>query len=139
MNKLTNIKKSTLFGVASILTLSAHAQSSVTLYGIVDLGITYTNIAQTSKINGKLVGGSQLALTDAHTTGLTGSRWGLRGTEDLGGGLQAIFVVESGVMANNGTLAQGGALFGRQSYVEGRPGFVKFSPECQNARMALCR
>jgi predicted porin len=42
---------------------------------------------------------------------------GLRGAEDLGGGLKAIFVIENGFMANNGTFAQGGAEFGRQAYV----------------------
>ncbi|WP_229014263.1 porin, partial [Paraburkholderia gardini] len=47
----------------------------------------------------------------------SGSRWGLRGTEDLGGGLKAIFVLESGFNSGNGTLGQGGAMFGRQAYV----------------------
>lgn len=96
---------------------TAHAQSSVTLYGLIDVGLTYTNNAQTGKLNGQPTGGSQVALTDAHTTGLSGSRWGLRGTEDLGGGLKAIFVLENGFMANSGALAQGGAEFGRQAYV----------------------
>ena len=88
---------------------TAHAQSSVTLYGIIDLGLTYTNSAQTGKVAGSPTGASQFALTDAHATGLSGSRWGLRGTEDLGGGLKAIFALENGFFANNGTLAQGGA------------------------------
>jgi predicted porin len=46
-----------------------------------------------------------------------GSRWGLRGTEDLGGGLKALFVLESGFNSGNGTSGQGGALFGRQAFV----------------------
>ena len=46
-----------------------------------------------------------------------GSRWGLRGTEDLGGGLKALFVLESGFSSGDGTLQQGGALFGRQAFV----------------------
>jgi predicted porin len=97
--------------------LGAHAQSNVTLYGVVDLGITYTNSAQTGKAGTNPIGASQVALTDAHSTGLSGSRWGLRGSEDLGGGMKAIFVLENGFNANTGTLAQGGAEFGRQSYV----------------------
>ncbi|RDJ99618.1 porin [Paraburkholderia lacunae] len=96
---------------------TAHAQSSVTLYGLIDVGVTYTNNAQTGKANGHNIGASQVALTDAHTTGLSGSRWGLRGTEDLGDGLKAIFVLENGFMVNSGALAQGGAEFGRQAYV----------------------
>jgi predicted porin len=95
----------------------AHAQSTVTLYGLIDEGITYVNLAQTGRTAGGLTGGSQVALTDGHATGIAGSRWGLRGSEDLGGGLKAIFVIENGFMANTGALAQGGAEFGRQSYV----------------------
>jgi predicted porin len=87
------------------------------LYGIVDLGVSYANNVQTGKVGGHLNGASQVALTDAHTTGLSGSRWGLRGSEDLGAGLRAIFVLENGFMANTGALAQGGAEFGRQAYI----------------------
>ncbi|WP_153136910.1 porin [Paraburkholderia agricolaris] len=103
--------------ITAALALPVHAQSSVTLYGIIDLGLTYTNIAQTAKVGNRLIGASQFALTDAHATGLSGSRWGLRGAEDLGGGMKAIFVLENGFMANTGALAQGGAEFGRQAYV----------------------
>jgi predicted porin len=103
--------------VTGAVAVDAHAQSSVTLYGIIDLGITYANNAQTGKVAGRPAGASQFALTDAHTTGLSGSRWGLRGSEDLGGSLKAIFVLENGFMANTGALAQGGAEFGRQAYV----------------------
>ncbi|SEJ91918.1 porin [Paraburkholderia diazotrophica] len=102
-----------LFAACSL----AHAQSSVTLYGIVDLGITYANSVQTGTVAGKHNGASQIAMADGHSSGLGGSRWGLRGAEDLGGGLKAIFVLENGFFANTGALAQGGAEFGRQSYV----------------------
>ncbi len=49
--------------------------------------------------------------------GLSGSRWGLRGAEDLGAGWQASFVLESGFSLDNGTMQQGGRLFGRQAFV----------------------
>jgi predicted porin len=114
------LKKSGVFGAAvvNMACMSvAHAQSSVTLYGLVDLGVTYLNSAQTSRVGGQLNGRSLVAMTDGHATGLSGSRWGLRGVEDLGGGLQAVFVLENGFMANTGALAQGGAEFGRQAYV----------------------
>ena len=92
-----------MFGIA------AHAQSSVTLYGIIDAGITYANKVATASGHDSLVKyGDGVA---------SGSRWGLRGTEDLGGGLKAIFVLESGFNSGDGTLGQGGALFGRQAYV----------------------
>jgi predicted porin len=48
---------------------------------------------------------------------INGSRWGLRGAEDLGGGLKAIFVLENGFSVQNGRLAQDGREFGRQAYV----------------------
>ncbi|MEX3935473.1 porin [Paraburkholderia phymatum] len=83
----------------------AHAQSSVTLYGIIDEGF---NINTNS-------GGKHLYNLSSGV--LQGSRWGMRGTEDLGGGLKAIFVLESGFDVNNGKAGQGGLLFGRQAYV----------------------
>jgi predicted porin len=107
-----------VFGSAiAMAAAAAHAQSSVTLYGIVDVGLSYVNNAQTGRSSGNLHGSAQTALTDAHATGMSGSRWGLRGSEDLGEGLKALFVLENGFMVNNGTLAQGGAEFGRQAYV----------------------
>ena len=90
-------------GIASALACQpASAQSSVTLYGLIDSGITYTNN----------VGGSgRVALASGN---ISGSRFGLRGTEDLGGGLKAVFVIENGFNVNNGTLGQGGRMFGQQ-------------------------
>jgi len=85
----------------------ASAQSSVTLYGIVDTGIEYVSHASP---NGSVV----------RMPGVTGelpSRWGLRGSEDLGGGLAAIFQLESGFNIRGGDLGQGGRLFGRQAFV----------------------
>ncbi|MGN6230425.1 MAG: porin [Trinickia sp.] len=111
------MRKFVFGGAIAMAAAAAHAQSSVTLYGIVDVGLSYVNNAQTGRSSAGLRGAPQTALTDAHATGMSGSRWGLRGTEDLGGGLKALFVLENGFMINNGTLAQGGAEFGRQAYV----------------------
>lgn len=83
----------------------AHAQSSTTLYGVVDNGLEYTN-NQAGKSNVQMSQG-----------GLGSSKWGLVGLEDLGGGTQAIFKLEDGFDPNKGTLGNGGALFGRQAYV----------------------
>ncbi|MDN7944595.1 porin [Burkholderia multivorans] len=88
----------------------AHAQSSVTLYGVIDAGISYVNHSKNAT-----GGSSKLFKYDDGVA--QGSRWGLRGTEDLGGGLKAIFVLENGFNSGNGTLGQGGAIFGRQAYV----------------------
>ncbi|WP_042337562.1 porin [Paraburkholderia ferrariae] len=86
---------------------AASAQSSVTLYGIVDTGVEYYNNAAKG---GSFVGMSPL-------TGEVPSRFGLRGTEDLGNGYQAFFVLENGFAPNTGALNYGGRLFGRQANV----------------------
>ncbi|MFB9127389.1 porin [Paraburkholderia dipogonis] len=93
----------------AVFATAAHAQSSVTLYGVIDAGISYVNNSKTA------TGHDNLFKYDDGVA--QGSRWGLRGTEDLGGGLKALFVLESGFNSGNGTLGQGGALFGRQAYV----------------------
>ncbi|CAG9261299.1 MULTISPECIES: porin [Paraburkholderia] len=103
--------KKTILAAAALgsFSIAAHAQSSVTLYGLLDAGITYANKVATSTGHDSLVKyGDGVA---------SGSRWGLRGTEDLGGGLKALFVLESGFSTGDGTSGQGGALFGRQAFV----------------------
>ncbi|WP_199542312.1 porin [Paraburkholderia kururiensis] len=102
-------KKVLTAAILATLGGTAHAQSSVTLYGLIDAGISYVNKSKTSTGSDKLF---------KYDDGVAqGSRWGLRGTEDLGGGLKAIFVLENGFNSGNGTLGQGGAMFGRQAFV----------------------
>ncbi|AOJ09193.1 porin [Burkholderia mayonis] len=91
--------------LSGVFATAAHAQSSVTLYGLIDAGITYTNNQ-----------GGHSSWSQS-TGSVNGSRWGLRGAEDLGGGLKAIFVLENGFGINNGTLKQNGREFGRQAFV----------------------
>jgi len=99
-----------LAGVSFMLCAStAMAQSSVTLYGVIDNNVEYVN-----KLHTTAGDGSRLALQSGW---LSGSRWGLRGTEDLGNGLSALFVLESGFNGDDGKSGQGGRLFGRQAYV----------------------
>jgi predicted porin len=74
----------------------AHAQSSVSLYGIIDLGVDYANNVVKGS-NGSIVPSSGGNLTQMQSGVPLGSRWGLLGTEDLGGGNQAIFRLESGL------------------------------------------
>jgi len=86
---------------------AAHAQS-VTVYGILDLAVERLGD----------VGPAGASLT--RVPGLTGSvpsRLGLRGAEDLGGGLKAVFTLEMGLGADTGALNQGGRAWGRQTYV----------------------
>ena len=109
------VKKILLAGaIASTVSINAHAQSSVVLYGIIDEGVQYNTNAK-NVVNGTNVGGRQVTLDSAD--GLNGSRWGLRGAEDLGNGLKAIFTLESGINVSNGAFGQGGTPFGRQAFV----------------------
>ena len=76
---------------------AAMAQSSVTLYGRVDASIGSTKDTVSGVSTTKLFNGSDV--------GLTGSRWGMKGSEDLGGGLMANFVLENRFNVDDGTTA----------------------------------
>jgi predicted porin len=92
---------------------TATAQGSVTLYGIVDAGITYRSNERTG-VAGGYHGHSNVGITSNNRSG---SRWGLKGREELGNGLAAIFVLEDGFDVTNGTSGQGKRLFGRQAFL----------------------
>jgi predicted porin len=91
--------------VSAAFAAPVFAQTTVTLYGLIDEGFDYTN-----SVGGK-------SLSELQSGYAQGSRWGLKGTEDLGGGLKAVFQLENGFNVNNGKLGQGGLMFGRQAYV----------------------
>jgi len=128
------MKKSLLaLAVAAALPAVAQAQSSVTLYGILDASLEYSNAdANTaiSVINGTpTVGDSTFRLN----SGLgSGSRFGVRGVEDLGGGLKAIFTLEAGLNVDTGQTitsgsTQANAFWARQSWVGLQGGWGQFT------------
>ncbi|MBY4869572.1 porin [Burkholderia sp. Bp9017] len=86
---------------------AAHAQSSVTLYGVIDtsIALVHGNDGQANNMVQMLSGNLQ------------GSRWGLKGAEDLGGGLKAIFQIENGFNPGTGKLSASNTIFNRQAYV----------------------
>jgi predicted porin len=88
-----------------LLAGSARAEDLIQLYGIVDGGLAYvTNQAASHAW--------------LQTSGVAQSnRWGLRGTEDLGGGTRAVFRLENGFTLNDGRFSQGGLEFGRQAFL----------------------
>ena len=96
-------KNAIALGVLGLFSGLVSAQSSVTMYGVVDVAV--------ERVKGAT------SLTRVTSGQQQGSRWGLRGTEDLGGGLKAMFVLETGFNADTGTLGQGGRMFGRQNFV----------------------
>lgn len=95
---------------------AASAQSSVQLYGIADVWLGSTS----TKVNGVKTDNSQNRMEDG---GLSYSRFGLKGSEDLGNGLKANFVLEQGFNVDSGTDAFAGTSFGRQSTVGLSGGF----------------
>jgi len=101
-----------LVGAAAMATVAfpsiACAQSSVTLYGIIENDLAYF-----SSSSAKLGGPSKHLFQAFSPLG----EWGLTGAEDLGGGLKAIFTLENGFSGFNGAALQGGRMFGRQAFV----------------------
>jgi GBP family porin len=91
-------------GYAAAYVPMASAQSSVTLSGIIDAGMSYTS-NQSGHSN-----------VQAGSGNVTGSHWSMRGYEDLGAQTAAIFQLESGFSVTNGSLRQGGRAFGYQAY-----------------------
>jgi len=87
-------KQAICMTLSCLFVAGAHAQNSVTLYGVIDEGFDYTN-----NVNGK----KDYELQSGYAQG---SRWGLRGAEDLGGGVKAIFTLENGFNVNKGRLGQ---------------------------------
>jgi len=92
-----------LLGAAT--SMPAAAQSAVTLYGTVDLGLAYSSNQ----------GGA--SNTYMNSGALNASKLGVMGSEDLGGGTSALFRLENGFNADTGAMSSSGVLFNRQSYV----------------------
>src|SRR5260370_40170143 len=112
----TQMKQTRQTGAAVVITVamatSAHAQTSVTLYGIVDNSLTYQS-SQTTL--GSTKGGrSNIKMSSGVWAG---SRFGLKGAEDLGGGTKAIFQLESGFNSATGGQQYTNAEFRRQAWM----------------------
>ncbi|MBN3814083.1 porin [Paraburkholderia sp. Ac-20347] len=105
------MKTTTWLGALTAALLSSHAfaQNSVTLYGMIDAGLMYTNNVSKS--------GNSGALVQATSGNINGSRFGIRGRESLGDGVTALFVLENGFNVQNGKLGQDNRLFGREAWV----------------------
>lgn len=100
------MKKNTLAGLLLVaFAASAQAQSGVTIYGLADMGMVRES------------GGKAGSVTKVSSGIGATSRLGFRGTEDLGSGLAAIYVLEAGVKMDTGEIDTAGTIFNRQSYV----------------------
>ena len=106
-------KKLIALAVAGLASTAAFAQTNVTIYGLVDYGYSYRwdgknlgGIGNTPNSNSQLNGGQSL-----------GNRLGFKGTEDLGNGLKAVFLLEQGFLLDTGMQQTSGSQFTRQAYM----------------------
>ena len=90
---------------AALLPFFAQAQTQVNLYGLVDMGVNHV-----SNVQGQ-------SLTELRSGNSMTSRWGIRGTEDLGGGNKVQFTMESGIQADTGEPSSRDTYFNRQSWL----------------------
>lgn len=106
------MKKTIIASTLGLVALGAHAQSSVTLYGIVDTGIGYQS--SSAALGSNSGGRSAVKMVQGVWAG---SRFGFKGSEDLGGGTRAIFQLEEGYNSANGTESTSGLMFSRAAFV----------------------
>lgn len=121
------MKKSLLaLAVLGTVAGASFAQTNVTIYGVADAGLSRIDNGRDN-------------ITALQSGQQSGSRIGFRGTEDLGGGLSAIFTLENGFSIDDGNLGQGGRLFGRQAFVglQGGFGAVKLGRQYNPIRTAV--
>ncbi len=132
--EMLSMKKSLLaLAVLGAFSGAAFAQSNVQLYGIIDLGVAHVTGLKPA---GTATAGQTVSSTSLNSGVQSGSRIGLKGTEDLGGGLNAFFDVETGFCAagtnqmgttlqsaGNQTYCTGGGFMQRQAYAGLNGGF----------------
>jgi predicted porin len=114
------------FAVLAASVASAYAQSSVTVYGLLDAGVVKER-------------GCDGCTTKLSSGVASGSRLGVRGTEALDDNLSAVFALEAGLLVDTGRSDQGGTLFGRQAYVglQGKFGSVTLGRQYNLEYLAL--
>lgn len=108
-------RKTTVAAAALAITLAQGVLAQGTsapgpqLYGVLDAGV--------ERVSNVGASGATVTRMPGLSGGQLPSRWGIRGTEDLGGGLRTVYTLESGFAADTGTQLQGGRAFGRQLFV----------------------
>lgn len=116
------MKKSLLaLALAAALPTVAQAQSSVTMYGILDASIEQanSNVNALNTTTGGAISNADGSLKMNSGT-QSGSRFGVRGVEDLGGGLKAVFTIEHRLNVDTGDTAGGAGLTGQQKFWNGQ-------------------
>jgi general bacterial porin, GBP family len=104
------INTSVILAILASATVSA--SSTVTLYGVIDLGLYYNTVSRQANALGPAVNETLSGMASGVQSG---SRWGIKATEKISTDWSVNVVLESGINAQDGTLGQGGLGFGRQS------------------------
>ncbi len=102
--------------IAGALTGTAYAETTVEIYGVVDMGF----VRETGTVAGLSTGTGAAILPAGNklsSGAQSGTRLGFKGTEDLGGGLKGLFVLETGIAGDSGGFNQGNLAFARQSFI----------------------
>lgn len=115
--------KKTLVALAAMTAMCGASATSLTLYGVVDTGFAYNSVNTDDFAGLKGEGGDSFSMQSGQRSG---SRWGMKGVEDLGNGLQVGFVLENGFSSDTGAVSDKDHFFNRESslYIEGS--FGKF-------------
>lgn len=115
--------KKTLVALAAMTAMCGASATSLTLYGVVDTGLAYNSIDWDGYKGLEGQGGDSFGMQSGQRSG---SRWGMKGVEDLGNGLQVGFVLENGFSSDTGAVSDKDHFFNRESslYLEGN--FGKF-------------
>src|SRR5512135_3458960 len=101
------MRKSLVAVALAVAFPAAFAQSNITLYGIVDVGLEYLDAGKTPSSQG----GVNMAGTRIQSGISAGSRWGIRGSEELGGGYRALFTLESRFETDTGSVTNNNAMY----------------------------
>lgn len=115
--------KKTLVALAAMTAMCGASATSLTLYGVVDTGLAYNSIDWDGYKGLEGQDGDSFGMQSGQRSG---SRWGMKGVEDLGNGLQVGFVLENGFSSDTGAVSDKDHFFNRESslYLEGN--FGKF-------------
>ena len=101
--------KKSLIALAALAAVgAASAQSSVTLYGVIDTNYGWARLTKKNMDRRSVTVKTTTTGLNAAGGNLSGSRWGLRGQEDLGNGLSAVFNVEAGFSSTDGAFSDSG-------------------------------
>lgn len=104
--------KKSIFALAAagLFVGAAHAQTSVTMYGVIDTNVEYVNKLGTT-------GGTSGSVVRMNSGGFASNRWGIRGVEDIGGGLSGVFAIGGGFNTDTGTQLNSARLFDLWTFV----------------------